>query len=179
MWLAGGGVRGSDVEHGMPYGLHSALPFPSCLLPLNLPAPQHAGCIPWLGRGAHLLDLHSPPPPRPFSWEEWQSLSEMATVTRATGTLPVIGGDTREMFAVVGHGGATTTGPDATPPPQLSVKTCGGGGGNAGGIQPVGGGGGSCRGWGGGVPAGGRGGGALAGGQGGVQPGVRGGGGSG
>ena len=25
-------------------------------------------------------------------------------------------------------GGATTTGPDATPPPQLSVKTCGGGG---------------------------------------------------
>ena len=23
-------------------------------------------------------------------------------------------------------GGATTTGPDATPPPQLSVKTCGG-----------------------------------------------------
>ena len=85
-----------------------------------------------------------------------------------------------------GPGGATTTGPDATPPPpQLSVKTWRGGA-VWGGVQPgvggggqaggPGGGGGSSRGSGGGGSNRGSGGG-LAGGQGGVQPGVRGGGG--
>ena len=85
-----------------------------------------------------------------------------------------------------GPGGATTTGPDATPP-QLSVKTWrgggGGGGGSWGGSSRGSGGGGSSRGSrGGGGSSRGLGGvqpgvgGGLAGGQGGVQPGVRGGG---
>ena len=68
-------------------------------------------------------------------------------------------------------GGATTIGPDATPP-QLSVKTWGGGG-SWGGVQP-GVGGGSSRGSGVFLPGVG---GGLAGGQGGVQLGVKGGGG--
>ena len=80
------------------------------------------------------------------------------------------------------HGGATTTGPDATYPPAICQNLAGGGrswgggpaGGRGGGVK-LGVGGGSSWGSGGG-PAEGRGGG-LAGGQGGVQPGVRGGGG--
>ena len=72
------------------------------------------------------------------------------------------------------HGGATTTGPDATHPPTIFQNS--GGGQWGGGVQP---------GVGGGVPPGGRGGGGcscrgsgggLAGGHGGVQPGVKGGG---
>ena len=51
-------------------------------------------------------------------------------------------------FNAVRHGGATTTGPDATPP-QLSVKTCGGGGGGGGGGVLPGVGGGGSAGWGG------------------------------
>ena len=73
-------------------------------------------------------------------------------------------------------GGATTTGPDATPPPAIceNLEGRGGGGQLGGGVQP-GVGGGSSRGSGGGVKPGS--GGCLAGGQGGVQRGVRGGGG--
>ena len=73
-----------------------------------------------------------------------------------------------------GHGGATTTGPDATYPPAICQNS---GGGGVGGGGPAGGRGrGSCRGsGGGGVPAGGRGG-VWPGVRGGVQPGVKGGG---
>ena len=74
------------------------------------------------------------------------------------------------------HGGATTTGPDATHPPTI-FQNLGGGGGQLGGVQP------GVTGWevflpgvGGGGLAGCHGGG-LAGGHGGVQPGVKGGGG--
>ena len=71
-------------------------------------------------------------------------------------------------------GGATTTGPDATPPPAI-CQNLGGGGGAVGGGSSRGSGG-SSRGRGGGVFLPGVGG-VLAGGQGGVQLGVRGGGG--
>ena len=82
------------------------------------------------------------------------------------------------------HGGATTTGPDATHPPTIFQNS--GGGEVGGGVQPGVGGGvppgvggvGSSRGrGGGGVFLPGVGGGGLAGGHGGVQPGVKGGGG--
>ena len=75
-------------------------------------------------------------------------------------------------------GGATTTGPDATPPPSYLSKLGGGGpAGGRGGVKPGVGGGGEPGVRGGGSNRGS--GGGLAGGQGGVQPGVRGGAGSG
>ena len=72
------------------------------------------------------------------------------------------------------HGGATTTGPDATHPPTI-FQNLGGGEGQLGGRGvPPGGGEGSGRGSGGGGVWQGVGGGGLAGGHGGIQPGVRG-----
>ena len=65
-----------------------------------------------------------------------------------------------------GHGGATTTGPDATYPPAICQNSGGGGGGGGGGVLPGV--------WGGVLPGVG-GGGGLAGGQGGVGWGERGG----
>ena len=149
----------------------------------------------------------------------WQSRTMYRAVARITLVEPALGGALTGLLVLtlclelpqasatqgehlslsLSHGGATTTGLDATHPPTI-FQNSGGGGGGGGGAQlgggPAGGrgGGGSSRGvGGGGVPAGGReggvpaggrgggvwpgvGGGGLARGHGGVQPGVRGGG---